>query len=49
MRGGLPALLTKRARRDLNPRPSEPESDALSTELRALAFFNYSTPVGKME
>ena len=23
------------ARRDLNPRPSDPESDALSTELRA--------------
>jgi hypothetical protein len=25
-----------RARRDLNPRPSGPEPDALSTELRAL-------------
>ena len=26
----------QRARRDLNPRPSGPEPDALSTELRAL-------------
>ena len=30
---------TKRARRDLNPRPTEPESVALSTEPRALIFF----------
>ncbi len=31
-----PPSLTKRARRDLNPRPTEPESVALSTEPRAL-------------
>jgi hypothetical protein len=33
----------KRARRDLNPRPTEPESVALSTEPRAHAFFDYNT------
>ncbi len=32
----LSPSLTKRARRDLNPRPTEPESVALSTEPRAL-------------
>ncbi len=31
----------KRARRDLNPRPTEPESVALSTELRALTLKYY--------
>jgi hypothetical protein len=31
----------KRARRDLNPRPTEPESVALSTELRALTLRYY--------
>ncbi len=33
----------QRARRDLNPRPSGPEPDALSTELRALKplFLDY--------
>jgi hypothetical protein len=30
-----------RAWRDSNPRPSEPESDALSTELHALSDFDY--------
>ena len=35
----------KRARRDLNPRPSGPEPDALSTELRALNLCQYSTPI----
>ena len=37
----------KWARRDLNPRPSGPEPDALSTELRALDFFEYNTSCGK--
>ena len=36
-------LYKKRARRDLNPRPTEPESVALSTEPRAHAFFHYNT------
>ncbi len=36
-------MYKKRARRDLNPRPTEPESVALSTELRALTLPNYST------
>ena len=35
----------QRARRDLNPRPTEPESVALSTELRALNLRYYSTSV----
>ncbi len=38
------AIDTKRARRDLNPRPTEPESVALSTEPRALNLFDYNTP-----
>ena len=38
---------TKWARRDLNPRPSGPEPDALSTELRALNFYEYSTSCWK--
>ena len=33
--GGLLTLKSWRARRDSNPRPSDPKSDALSTELRA--------------
>ncbi len=37
------AIYKKRARRDLNPRPTEPESVALSTEPRALDFLYYST------
>ncbi len=32
------SLVIQRARRDLNPRPTEPESVALSTELRAHDF-----------
>ena len=32
----------QRAWRDSNPRPSEPESDALSTELHALALCEYN-------
>jgi hypothetical protein len=31
----------------LNPRPSGPEPDALSTELRALNFSQYNTSCGK--
>ena len=37
-------FIFQRARRDLNPRPSGPEPDALSTELRALNLCKYSTP-----
>mgnify|MGYP006889198560 FL=1 len=32
----------QRARRDLNPRPTEPESVALSTEPRAQTLYYYS-------
>ncbi len=39
------AIDIKRARRDLNPRPTEPESVALSTEPRALSLLHYSTNV----
>ncbi len=39
------AIYIKRARRDLNPRPTEPESVALSTEPRALSLLHYSTVV----
>jgi hypothetical protein len=35
--GQEPTLLFWRARRDSNPRPSDPKSDALSAELRAPA------------
>ncbi len=31
----------------MNPRPSGPEPDALSTELRALDFLEYNTSCGK--
>lgn len=31
----------------MNPRPSGPEPDALSTELRALDFFEYNTSCRK--
>ena len=34
--------MQKRARRDSNPRPSGPEPDALSTELRAPTLKEYS-------
>ncbi len=36
-------MYKKRARRDLNPRPTEPESVALSTEPRALNLLHYNT------
>ena len=31
-----------RSRRDLNPQPSDPKSDALSVELRDRQFFDYN-------
>ena len=37
-RGQIIWQTKKRARRDLNPRPTEPESVALSTEPRALTY-----------
>ncbi len=47
-RGQIICQLTKkRARRDLNPRPTEPESVALSTEPRALSLPYYSTSMIK--
>ena len=43
----------KRARRDLNPRHPEPESGALSTELRALTLsyttITFSCQIGNRE
>ena len=39
---------TKWARRDLNPRPSGPEPDALSTELRALDFCEYTPTIARL-
>ncbi len=41
-------ILAQRAWRDLNPRPSEPESDALSTELHALIGLHYNMVLLKL-